>query len=104
MPHIIDTYGQILSYCLIAVYNKYEVNSKMNSRQIDSISGNVTEKENYNRTDGFIYIYIYIYLSIYLSIYIYIYISEHKQNVQNDEKRAQPLNSFLETLLLAMNM
>ena len=62
MPNIVDTYGQILSYCLIEVYNKYEVNSKMNSRQIDPISGNVTEKENYNRTDGFIYIYIYIYI------------------------------------------
>ena len=34
--------------------------------------------------------------SIYYIIYslLYIYISEHKQNVDNDGNRAQPLNGF----------
>ena len=74
MPNIVDTYGQILSYCLIEVYNKYEVNSKMNSRQIDPISGNVTEKENYNNRWVHIYLYLYLYLAINLSIHLSIYL------------------------------
>ena len=50
-PHIMDTYRHILSHCC-AVYNKYSINIKMNSRHIDLILGNVTEKENYNRTEN----------------------------------------------------